>query len=255
MTFGLPVSTLIAFLLVLARTGGFVAFLPLPAFRSAPDSVKAGLVLAITIALFPVWPVLANDVPSIGQLTAWALCEAGFGLAAGLGVSFLMEGFQVAAQLVGLQAGYGYASTIDPSSEAGSGVLQLVMMLFTGLLVFVLGLDHQLIRLLGATFEKFPAGSWHPPAASLDGLVALSGSMFSIGLRVAFPVIALLMLIDFALALLGRVQQQLQLLSLAFPAKMAAGLVILAALSPLIPKMFGADAERTLAVLWRGLAN
>ena len=78
--------------------------------------------------------------------------------------------------------------------------------------------------------------------------------MFSIGLRVALPIVALLILIDFALALLGRVQQQLQLLSLAFPAKMAAALALLAALAPVIPKMFSAAAEHTLAMLWKALS-
>ena len=40
--------------------------------------------------------------------------------------------------------------------------------------------------------------------------------MLTTGLRLAMPVIALLLLLDVALALLGRMQQQLQLLSLAF---------------------------------------
>jgi flagellar biosynthetic protein FliR len=73
------------------------------------------------------------------------------------------------------------------------------------------------------------------------------------GLRLAFPVIALLLLIDMALALLGRVQQQLQLLSLAFPGKMAAALLILAMLAPVLPKIFAADAQRSLVALWRSI--
>jgi flagellar biosynthetic protein FliR len=77
--------------------------------------------------------------------------------------------------------------------------------------------------------------------------------MLSTGLRLALPVVALLVLIDFALALVGRVQQQLQLLSLVFPVKMAAALALLAALAPVVPRMFGTAAERTLAVLWRSL--
>jgi len=58
-------------------------------------------------------------------------------------------------------------------------------------------------------------------------------------------------LIDVALALMGRMQQQLQLLSLAFPVKMLAALGVLVALAPLIPKLFSAAAERTLSTLLR----
>src|ERR1044071_4544437 len=120
MMLGLPVSTLFAFLLVLARVAGFVTFLPVPGFRGTPDSTRVVLAIAISLALFPVWPALPDAVPSTGQLVVWVFAEAGFGLAAGLAVAFLTEGFQLAAQVLGLQAGYGYASTIDPASEADS---------------------------------------------------------------------------------------------------------------------------------------
>lgn len=174
-------------------------------------------------------------------------------MAAGLAVSFLTEGFQIAAQVAGLQAGYGYASVIDPNSEADSSVLQVFMSLFTSLLFFSLGLDHQLIRALAASFEKFPAGSWAPAAASLDGIVRLGGEMFSLGWRLALPVAALLALIDIALGLAGRIQQQLQLVSLAFPAKMAIALALFAVLMPVVLRLFGVESERTLAELWRAL--
>jgi flagellar biosynthetic protein FliR len=253
MTLGLPLSALYAFLLVLARTGGVVAFLPIPGFRGAPDRIRLLLALAITVALLPVWPALPNTVPSMGALTAWAFAEAGFGLVAGLAIAFLTEGLQVAAQVLGLQAGYGYATTIDPTSQADAGVLQIVTTLVSGLLFFTLGVDHELIRVLAGSFEKFPAGSWAPTAANLDGIVRLGAGMFTLGLRLAMPVIALLLLIDVALALLGRIQQQLQLLSLAFPAKMLATLAILAALAPAMARAFEGAAGRTIAALWRGL--
>ncbi len=185
MTLGLPLSTLFAFLLVLARVGGFVTFLPVPGFRAAPDSIKIGLALIITFALFPVWPALPNVEPSMGQLATWGFGEAGFGLVVGLAVSFLMEGFQIAMQVAAVHAGYGFATTIDPTSEADSGVLQTIASLFCGVLFFTVGLDHQLIRLLAASFVRFPAGSWAPSAVSLDGIVRLGSDMFSIALRVA----------------------------------------------------------------------
>jgi flagellar biosynthesis protein FliR len=78
--------------------------------------------------------------------------------------------------------------------------------------------------------------------------------MIVTGLRVALPIAALLLLIDVALALLGRMQQQLQLLSLAFPAKMLVALILLAALSPMLPKLFDTAAQRTLASVWRLLS-
>src|ERR1044071_8280258 len=104
MTLGLPLSTLFAFLLVLARVSGMLAFFPGPMFRSAAAPVRGVLALALTFFLFPVWPHLPDTLPSISRLTAWAFAEAGFGLAIGVGIGFLLETFQVAMQIVGLQA-------------------------------------------------------------------------------------------------------------------------------------------------------
>jgi flagellar biosynthetic protein FliR len=181
----------------------------------------------------------------------WALSEAGFGLAAGLAVAFLTEAFQLAAQVLGLQAGYGYATTIDPSSQADAGVLQVMSMLTSGLLFFSFGMDRAVLRVLAKSFETFPAGSWTPAAHSLDGIVQLGAGMFSLGLRMAMPVVALLLLIDVALALLGRMQQQLQLLSLAFPVKMLAAVGLLAALAPVSARMFETSSTHMLEALVR----
>jgi flagellar biosynthesis protein FliR len=250
MTLGLPVSTMIAFLLVLTRVAGLITFLPIPGFRSVPGLVRVVLSASIAFALFPVWPSVPDELPPFGELTGWAFAEAGFGLVAGLAVAFLTEGFQIAAQVLGLQAGYGFASTIDPASQADSGVLQVIMTLVTGLLFFTAGVDHQLIRVLAASFEKFPAGSWTPAAASLDGVLRLGAGMFAVGLRVAMPVIGLLVLIDLALALLGRIQQQMQLLSLAFPVKMLTAIAMLAALAPVVARVYEGSAGRTISALW-----
>ncbi len=251
MTIGLPVSTLCAFLLVLARVSGLIAFLPVPGFSNAPSGIRAGLALAVAFALFPSWPNLPDTLPAFGQITAWVLAEAGFGLAMGLAIVFLTESFQIATQVLGLQAGYGYATTIDPNSQADAGVLQVITMLISGLLFMTLGLHREVFRILAASFTKFPAGSWVPAAASLDGVVRLGSGMFSLGLRLAMPVVALLLLLDVALAVSGRIQQQLQLLSLAFPLKMLAALALLAALAPVFARIFAASSERTLGALWQ----
>jgi flagellar biosynthesis protein FliR len=249
MTIQVPFATIYAFLLVLARVTAFLVFLPIPVLRAAPESARVFLGVLITVALFPVWPTLPAQEASFGQLAIWAFSEAGFGLAAGLAVAFLTEGFQMAAQSIGLQAGYSYASTIDPTSEADSSILEVITTLMTGLLIFTLGVDRELIRILALSFERFPAGAWAPSLQSMDGILRLGGGMMSTGLRFAFPVIALLLLIDVSLGLLGRMQQQLQLLSLAFPAKMSAAVALLAILSPALPRLFQISAGHTLAAI------
>jgi flagellar biosynthetic protein FliR len=58
-----------------------------------------------------------------------------------------------------------------------------------------------------------------------------------VGVRLALPVVALLVMVDVALALLGRINAQLQLLSLAFPAKMLTTLILLSWIAPIFPRI------------------
>ncbi len=238
MNLGLPHSTLFGFLLVLIRVVGLLFFLPFPALRAAPQRTKLFLAIAVTVMLFPLWPNLSNEIPTTGEFLRWTFAEAGFGLTIGLAISLMLATFELAMQIVGLQAGYGYSLTIDPASQADSSVLQVGFALFTALLVFVTGMDRVLIRILAESLRAYPPGQWTPTAATLDAMIELGSVMCTTAVRIAFPLAALLLLIDIALALLGRMQQQLQLISLAFPVKMLLAIVVLALMAPMFPRIF-----------------
>ena len=66
----------------------------------------------------------------------------------------------------------------------------------------------------------------------------LGSSIFSTGVHLALPLMTLLFLIDLSIGLLGRLNSQLQLIALAFPAKMLAALAALSFLVLLIPKLY-----------------
>jgi len=114
----LPLSYLIGFLLVLARVAGVFVFVPLPGIKSGPEMARVVLSLGITFALFPQWSANRISEPDIGLLLTWMMAEAALGVTIGLAVAFVTEAFMLAAQFLGLQAGYAYASTIDPTTQA-----------------------------------------------------------------------------------------------------------------------------------------
>src|SRR2546426_2683234 len=123
----LSLETLHGFLLVLTRVAATFVFVPLPQLRQSSTTVRIVLSLAITVALQFTWPATPVSLNG-GLVEVWALlermaAEAGFGIAIGLVVALLSEVFTLAMQTIGIQAGYGYASTIAPNSECHSGVL------------------------------------------------------------------------------------------------------------------------------------
>lgn len=248
----LNLSLLYGFLLALARISGVIVFVPIPGLSAGPYSSRIVLALALTIALFPVWPAPVVGGPVIGTLLGWMAAEAAFGLTIGVAVAFLLEGVQMGAQVIGLQAGYSFASTIDPNTQADTTSLQLVAQLLAGSLFFALGFDHQVIRILAGSFASTPAGTFALTESTVDAVTRLGSAIFVTGLQLAAPVLALLLLLDIAFAVLGRLQSQLQLLSLSFSVKMLVGLAFLTGILSFFPAVFlksGAATFQTLVHL------
>src|SRR5262249_42699933 len=102
---------------------------------------------------------------------------------------------------------------------------------------FTVGLDREVLRLFGETLEKIPPGGYTPGLPAAEAAIQLGAHLFLYGLRLAMPVVALLVMVDVSLALLGRLNSQLQLLSLAFPVKMLTALAVLAWMLPLFPRI------------------
>ena len=117
-------STLYAFLVVLARVSGVLVFTPIPGAQAGPDASRVVLALALTVMLMPVVPPVVS--PSVGMLAFWAASEAVTGLLIGLTVSLLLESLQMAAHLIELPAGFSYASIVNPESQADSTLLQVL---------------------------------------------------------------------------------------------------------------------------------
>lgn len=242
-----PVALVYGFLLVFARVGGAFIFIPLPGVKTAAAPVRVVLILAVTMALYPLWPAVAAE-PSPLVYLQWVITEAAFGIGIGLLVGVLSESLILFGQISGLQAGYSFASTIDPNTQADSTIL-ITMAETVGSLMFMsLGLHRQVIRIFASSLAAWPPGTLMMSPRWGDTVIHAIANVFSTGLRLALPVIALLMMVDLTLAMLGRINSHLQLHHLSLPLKMLAGLAILSILFTLMPPLYESVALRALGV-------
>lgn len=254
--FTFQLATLYGFLLALARVSGVVVFVPIPGFSAGPDASRVVLAVALTIALFPSWPTLAAEEGQalvVGRLLESICAETLFGVTVGLAIAFLLEGLQMAAQVLGLQAGYSYASTVDPTTQADTTTLQIMAQLLAGTLFFAFGFDRQVIEALARSLESTPGGAFALDGSAIEAIVRLGAAIFATGVQLALPVLALLVLLDIAFAVLGRLHAQLQILSLSFAIKMLTALAFLAGVLSGYPVVFERAGAITFAVLRRVL--
>ncbi|HUA63492.1 MAG TPA: flagellar biosynthetic protein FliR [Verrucomicrobiae bacterium] len=250
----LSISTLLGFLLTLVRISGVFIFIPIPGATAVVNPGRVIFALATTIALFPLWPQVRADA-SIGLFVMWILMEAALGVGIGLAVAFLMESFALGAQVLGMQAGYSFAQMVDPNTQADSGVMPIFAQLTAGLMFFSTGLDRDVLHVFARSLETCPAGTFVLSRGAAEQLLAMGSAMFSTALRLALPVIAVMVMVDISLALLGRVNAQLQLLHLAFPMKMMVALAMLGWIAVMIPALFHAGASGALTAAMRLVAK
>jgi flagellar biosynthetic protein FliR len=244
----LPLSTVFAFLMVLARVSGAFIFVPIPGMSGAPQPVRIVLALSLTIAMFPLWPV-PTATPSVGLLLEWLIVEAAVGLSIGLVVGFLFEAFGLFGQMVGLHSGHSFASTVDPNTQADSGIFVVLGQSIAGLLFFATGLHRNVIHVFAKSLENQPPGMYTLSTGAGDVIIRLGSTIFSTGFKLALPLVALLVMVDLAIALLSLVNAQLQLTSMAFPAKILVTLAFLAAVSAMFPQVYTDYAGRLFSAL------
>lgn len=230
-----PIALLHQFGFVLCRMAGVLTFLPIPGIRSGPGIHRLTLAVLFSILALPWMPPSDHSPYLLGDLVRLAASEAALGVALGLCVALISEGIQLGMQIVGLQAGFSYASTIDPSSQADSAILQVMMSLGTALLFLAAGYDTVLFRLLLVGAQQLPPGEWVLSPHHAGIVLTIIPRIFVEAIRVSLPVAASLLVIDVVLALLSRLQPQLQLLTLSFPIKMLAAMLFIAAGMPLLP--------------------
>jgi flagellar biosynthetic protein FliR len=172
----------------------------------------------------------------------------------GLTIAFVFEAFQVGAQAISFQTGFGFATTFDPQSQVDSGIFQILLNLTTGLLFFSFGIHAQVIRMLSRSFATFSGDPLYAKNLSVMVVLHLGTKMFVNGVRLALPVVTLLLLVDQGLAALTRLQSQLQLLTLAFPAKIVLSIIFLAAVLGRWSDVFQRLISEAFNYLLRGLA-
>jgi flagellar biosynthetic protein FliR len=198
-----------------------------------PARVRAGLVGVLALALAPVVPAPPLD-PSA---TAWTLAglvalEGAVGVCLGFVAQLIFAGVQLGGQVAGIQVGFGIANVIDPTSPAGATVMAQWQQLAALLAFLVLDVHHVLLRAVLESFRVAPVGSAVLSSDVLQGVVAHGASLFAIGVRIAAPVLIVLLLVNGALAVLARTIPQLNVFAVGFPVNVGVGLIVVGASLP-----------------------
>ena len=235
MTLFTPTQTAIAALLVFRLTGLLWAA-PLFSARTIPATIKVAILGVLSILM---WPAAVAAAPDGIAVTAPAvLGELIVGITLGLGAAVFVGAAESAGDMVAVQMGLSGANVLDPSSATQMPVIGQFMGMFTLAVILSVGGHIAILEALVQSLRIAPAGSPIDMSAGLETMIAIGGNLFAIGLRIAAPMVAAMLISYTALGIMARTTPQLNVLMVAFPVQIAVGLFLLAATLPMIAGFF-----------------
>jgi flagellar biosynthetic protein FliR len=225
--------------LLLVRPSLLIGLAPVFGGAFAPARVKVGLIVLVAIALVPT----AVVQPSVDALPIAIVVarEAAIGFALALAMRALVGGAEFGGQLIGLQMGLSYGATVDPMSGVRNPVLAVLYSNLAIITFFMINGHHAFLRALHQSYRDLPIGPGHI-GASLPGDVArLLGVVFTLAVRLAAPVIVVLVLVEAGLALLARSAPALNPMAIGHPLRLLIGLVVLGIIVPAVVSLVGGN--------------
>ena len=208
------------------RVSGLLLAAPVIGTRTVPVRIRAALALLISVLLAPVLPALTTIDPISVTGLAIGCQQLAIGIAMGLVLRVLFAVVEMAGQLMAQQMGLGFASLVDPQSGGQIPVYGQFYVLLATLLF--LGADGHLLMLqaLQQSFTALPVGMDGIGPAGIRLLLEWSESMFSVGLLIAMPLIAALLIVNVALGVMARAAPQLNIFAIGFPIMLLLGTAI-----------------------------
>lgn len=224
--------------LVAVRLSGLMVFAPIFSSQAIAMRVKAVFLLALSILLAPV--VAAFPAAHVELGLSSIAGELAVGLLFGFLLSMLAEMLSFAGQVLGFQFSFSLVNLLDPNSSIQTPLLSELFTLFGTLVLIAGGLDRVLIAALMRSFVAAPVGSVLVGPHTALAVVGMAGGIFAAALQLSAPVLAATLLIEVAIALLGKISPQLPVLAIAVPAKTMAGYAVLIGSLALWPRFIEA---------------
>ena len=216
-----------AWVLVLMRLSGVVAFAPVFSSTAITPQVKAGFVVAMTVLLAPAVAALPG---ARAVLDAEAvLGELGVGLVFGLSLMMLNEALNFAGTMLGYQFSFSLVNLLDPNSPVETPVLGQMLGLLGTLILLGAGLDRTMLMAVMRSFSMVPVGTGVVEAKTGAAIAAMAGGIFIAGIQLAAPVMAAAMTVEMTVSLIGRLSPQLPSYVLSIPLKTLVSYVVLIA--------------------------
>jgi flagellar biosynthetic protein FliR/FlhB len=215
-------------------------FIVVPIFfpKGLPNTAKVAFSLVIAYLLLPGINYSNINIANNYNLIEYVTCEITTGLTLGFVTNLCFLSIKQAGQFIDQQIGFSMVNSFDPNSNSNVTLVEQLLYWCSLILFFSIDGHHMLIKALIESFNSISLGKFILSGNSFNLIFTAFIQFFSIGLKIAIPIMLIVLITDITLGLIGRTVPQLNVMILGLPIKIMLGLFSLTILLPFFMNIF-----------------
>ena len=159
------------------------------------------------------------------------------GLVLGYITNLIFDVVTMAGSFMDMQIGLSMMNVVDPTSKNSVTMMSNLSNFFAIVIFFIIDGHHILIKSLVQSFSVVKIGAGVNFQTSFESFVEIFTQYFIIGIRIAIPIILILLITDLCMSLVSRTVPSLNVMILGMPIKIMVGLVSFVVLLPVMAKL------------------
>ena len=231
-----------AFILVLLRVSAIIVLMPVFGDQTVPARIKAAISLVISFLIFPVLSL--PPLPATDNLILTLVRMGGeifVGAAIGFSARIIFAAVQMAGELIGMQMGVSIANIIDPITSTQVSIIAEFLYLVALLVFLTIDAHHIFLSAMSESYRLVPMLGVHPGAGLAREMLLMTQYIFVTGIKIAAPVMAVLMFVNVGLGIVARTVPQVNVFIVGFPLQMLMGFIFLGLSIPLLASLLSWD--------------
>ena len=203
-----------------------------------PNALKVffSLILSFVVA-GSVENVTLETVNNNYMLIMYLLSEVTTGIILGLIINIIFDVISMAGNWIDVHIGLSMLSMMDPNTEQQVTVNGKLLNYVSLVMFFIVDGHHILIKSLIESVSLVPVGKTIVYQDSMVALIEIISEYFLIGLKIAIPIVLIIILTDICMGLISRVVPQINVMILGMPVKMFVGLLTVGIALPIMLKI------------------
>lgn len=224
--------------LIFLRVFAFFIALGIIFPQSFPNTGKMILSMALAFFIAPYIDLSNATVFNNGLVYMWqGICEVLTGLILGFFANLIFVCARIGGQFIDFQMGFSMMSAYDPTTQTNASIMERLFNLFAVVLFFTIDGHIMLIKELVNSFAAVKLGTFVINDQSVMVAFNVFTQFFIIGIRIALPIVLVLLMADLILGIVSRTVPQLNVMILGVPIKILLGLACIIMILPIIIKL------------------